>query len=662
MVKQLLSSVLLSVLCLAASAQTFAPKMFSGLKLDKQTVAVSKMKKAPAKAKAKAALAANQRLIGYYTTDDASEYGLGLSYYCTGTIKPGVLLEKDLNYAKYIGTKVVGVRFYLPEGTATGVEIFDASDEENMQLLASKDETITSTGWNTVMLDEKSQFTLTDKILELMVTTKLIQTETNWPIGINSKVSGCRMYVYANIPESSGGGGEGWYDFGEYALAIQLIVESDNFPQNAVTPADFGKFTVGLGKTKEISVTLYNEGSSLKNFSYTITQNGETSEEKTITLDTPLGVGGNTTAVIPFPAASKQGRFPVTLTITKVNGVANELTNNTAKGTNVTLAQSMKKVSVVEELSGVTCGWCPRGHVGMSVLRAKYGDQFIGVALHGYSYDTSEDAMYNPYLPDLGFTGAPACIINRNGEEIDPYYGSDYVTKDGICNDFAASLEEPTEVGVTTRGFWNADSTEVTVKADYESLVNGTYKTAYYLVADSLHGTTDAWMQRNYYYSEIFSRRGWTRDSLEQTYPDLVFLWDKGKTYEANYNDVAIASSYRDSINLASDVLLTEGQTTAGTYTMTMPTSEEMKKAINKELVYVVALVIDAETGEIVNAAKGKIFSSDPTGINNITPDTTGSSEVVARYTANGKQITAPVKGLNILKLANGKTVKVMVK
>lgn len=531
-----------------------------------------------------------------------------------------------------------------------------------MQLLASKDETITSTGWNTVMLDEKSQFTLTDKILELMVTTKLIQTETNWPIGINSKVSGCRMYVYANIPESSGGGGEGWYDFGEYALAIQLIVESDNFPQNAVTPADFGKFTVGLGKTKEISVTLYNEGSSLKNFSYTITQNGETSEEKTITLDTPLGVGGNTTAVIPFPAASKQGKFPVTLTITKVNGVANELTNNTAKGTNVTLAQSMKKVSVVEELTGVQCGWCPRGHVGMSVLRAKFGDQFIGVALHGYSDDTKWDAMYNPYLPDLGFTGAPACIINRNGVEIDPYYGSVNRTKDGICDDFAASLETLAEVGVTTRGFWNADSTEVTVKADYESLVNGTYKTAYYLVADSLHGTTKAWTQYNLYCSEIAPKLGWTRDSLEQTYPDLAFLWDKAKTYEANYNDVMIASSYRDSINLASDVLLTEGQTTAGTYTMTMPTSEEMKKAINKELVYVVALVIDAESGEIVNAAKGKIFSSDPTGINNIAADTTGGSEVVARYTANGKQITAPVKGLNILKLANGKTVKVMVK
>lgn len=36
--------------------------------------------------------------------------------------------------------------------------------------------------------------------------------------------------------------------------------------------------------------------------------------------------------------------------------------------------------------------------------------------------------------------------------------------------------------------------------------------------------------------------------------------------------------------------------------------------------------------------------------------------KVVARYTADGQPVPAPVKGLNILKMSNGRTMKVIVK
>ena len=48
-------------------------------------------------------------------------------------------------------------------------------------------------------------------------------------------------------------------------------------------------------------------------------------------------------------------------------------------------------------------------------------------------------------------------------------------------------------------------------------------------------------------------------------------------------------------------------------------------------------------------------------GIHNIT-DASLSNAIVARYNAEGQLITAPVKGINILKLANGQTIKVVVK
>lgn len=54
-------------------------------------------------------------------------------------------------------------------------------------------------------------------------------------------------------------------------------------------------------------------------------------------------------------------------------------------------------------------------------------------------------------------------------------------------------------------------------------------------------------------------------------------------------------------------------------------------------------------------------LSDDPTGINEVANATDDAAET-ARYTIDGKRITAPVKGLNIIKKADGSVVKVMVK
>lgn len=51
-------------------------------------------------------------------------------------------------------------------------------------------------------------------------------------------------------------------------------------------------------------------------------------------------------------------------------------------------------------------------------------------------------------------------------------------------------------------------------------------------------------------------------------------------------------------------------------------------------------------------------FVNDPTGISSIGTD--GNATVAAYYTIDGKRLTAPQKGLNIAKLTNGKTVKVV--
>lgn len=661
MLKNILAAVALSACCLTAGAQALVPQSASGIRVERKTTATPQLniKKAPAKID----LANNQRLLGYYTANDndVSEYGIGIGRYCTGDIMPGVFLEKDIDYANYIGAKVVGVRFYLPESTASAVAVYQEDAEGLLNLVCSQDADVTTTGWHTVMLDESKQFVLTDDMSALMVGVMVDQKDANtFPIGYYNMDLGRGMWVYCDISETYGGSGEGWYNLGtDYTFTNQLLVESDNFPDNAVVADDFGRFVVAPNGSKSVDVDLTNLGSTVSSIDYTIECDGQTSSEQHVDLTTPMSVMGTTTLSLPFAAAAQPGAYPTTLTITKVNGMDNEAADKTALGTNVTVSKVVTKRSVIEEATGTACGWCPRGHVGMAKVRAAYPDQFIGIAVHRYK---SSDPMYCNNYDDLIPTGnAPLCYINR-AYYADPYSGY----SKGIVNDFAATLNDIPEVDVTVRGLWNDDQTEVAAKADVEGLVDGDYTIAFALVADSLTGASSAWFQANYYSSSYAESTGYTKAALEKYYPDLAFLWDMGSSYKTYYNDVLIAASYvapkGSSTHTNKAVLdpVKDGQTTSSWYTLSMPTKKLLKSAINKELVSVVALVMN-EDGVIVNAAKSRVYT-DATGISNVTTDQTDSSAVVARYTLDGRQVSAPVKGLNILKLANGKTVKVMVK
>ena len=66
-------------------------------------------------------------------------------------------------------------------------------------------------------------------------------------------------------------------------LALQILIESDGFPQNMASPSNFKTAIVELGKSADVPVEILNGGgNTIENFSYTISSNGSTSAEKTI--------------------------------------------------------------------------------------------------------------------------------------------------------------------------------------------------------------------------------------------------------------------------------------------------------------------------------------------------------------------------------------------
>lgn len=642
--KKFLLSAFAMLLALTAGAQNFTVEK----SLNPQGV------QAPAfgafKAPAKANLAANQRLVGYYDDVDTCDGYVGLTG-LTGDNKVAMQLTAD-DLAPYYGKKIAGVRFNLAQGeTSNGVFVQNLTLENgqitDVKDLVSSDESVTSaagatnTGeWHEVMFDNKIE--LNSSFEGLFVGYCYTQTASNYPIGVKQNADGA-FFIYG----SANGNGADWYsvDSNGTALSIQLIVEGD-FAPNSVQPLDLGTIKVGLGKTKNVKVTLRNFGSKLSNIDYTIALDGKAGAEQHLDFGKDFGVGGKHTVEIPFASASTTGEVPVTLTITKVNGEKNANTSNSASGTLITLGKAFKKVTVVEENTGTTCPWCSRGHVAMEKMGELYGDQFIGIAWH---YFDSSDPMYfvNYSVPGLSYGSAPQAVVNRNSSAMDPYFNAISVV--------ATTLDDLPVAEVKVTGTFAEEDTKVNVKASVESLVSGDYNIVYALVADGLTGTTNKWKQKNAYSKTYAGSNG--ANNKSDLPEDLQPLWDAGSTYFATFNDVLIASSYTKSKNNATLPTLVENGVVSSEYTLSMPTSTKIKSAIKHDKVYVVAMVLDKK-GAIINAAKSLVTNS--TGIENV--NNSSEATVVARYNVNGVQIAAPVKGINIVKMSDGTTRKVLVK
>ena len=424
-----------------------------------------------------------------------------------------------------------------------------------------------------------------------------------------------------------------------------MLLEGE-FTPNAVTPSDFGNVYAKVNESSSAKVTLSSGGSNpVQSIDYTITTDGVASAEQHVDLSTPIGFGSTGTVTVTIPADATQGIKEKTLTITKVNGAENEVSDKEAVFTLYSLSTIIDRNVVVEEFTGTGCGWCPRGMVGMQKLRNTFEDRFVGIAIHQYN---SSDAMYiasNAYAR-LGFTGAPSCTIDR-GAIIDPYYG----TANDICDDFSEEMAIPALAAVTVSAALDETATTVEAEATVKPIFDSNYKLEFVLIGDQLSGTGSAWNQSNYYYQY----------SASQLPEDLKQFGNGGANGKSSitgwvFDDVALASSYKSGVNQVEALSLQADEEKTTSYTLTLTTKTTLKNAIKNDQLFVVAIVVDND-GRVVNAAKAKVTQST-NGINTLT--TTSNNTVVARYTLDGRQVSVAQKGIVIEKMADGSTRKVV--
>ena len=430
---------------------------------------------------------------------------------------------------------------------------------------------------------------------------------------------------------------------------LQVSITGD-IPECGAEIFDMATKYVEIGEQGATTMKVRNLGCErIDNITYTVTVDGKS---ETFTDNLREQVPGAYTYVsevpITLPTLDTPGSYEATVTLDKVNGADNCIAEHSCIGIVSVVGYMPKHLPLVEELSGTSCGYCPRGIVGMEYMKENYGDDFIGVVWHGFS---TADPMYpQSGCPDWLFPSAPKVIFDRQSLS-DPYLGTDpdNYTEFAFPESWQSAAEVFTPVEVSVDAKWvdaeNPTQIEATATVDWKYLpdeLDADYRIEYVLVGDDIYGEGSDWNQSNYY----------SKNSMGLTMMDE---WVNAGSYvrDMHYNDVGLISSGLGGEEGSIDEISVAHP---NVHSFVFDTSK-IKNYRGEDIPFhndklkVVAFVLKADElyGKVLNAARCAV--PDPTsGIESISAD----DEVVAvKYIdMQGREVAHPAAGNVYLKVS----------
>lgn len=324
-------------------------------------------------------------------------------------------------------------------------------------------------------------------------------TNNEWSFLLNDKVIATKtlksnsLYALSINPQSSVNQSEFYLDDISLTFKQDALKDVDA----AVSPIEMpSRFLVG--KSSPIKAQLRNVGKTDIS-SVELEWSDGLSTKTEVLSNLNLKPLTNKAFTISSPYVAKQGADNVSITIKKVNGVADMNNTNDSKNLAIDVkVPAVNKRVLAEQATGTWCQWCPRGHVLMEYMATEYPEYFVGVAVHGSGNDPMR---MNSYVEKLGINGYPEVAVNRN-VLVDPSDMEDeffnYITRKA-----AAKLE-------TTVKWTNEDRTfNISPKALFEDgAPAGKYSIALILAEDNIKGTTAAYGQANIYGTGNFGPMG----------------------------------------------------------------------------------------------------------------------------------------------------------
>lgn len=490
-----------------------------------------------------------------------------------------------------------------------------------------------------------------------LTVTKVGNAE-RYPILLDSKASGDGCYLKSRTLTE--GQWESFYQATEVSGAPVIVVTLEREIYDNAAGVSFTDIVYAeAGKDFDALVKVINLGTSdLTEMAYTYTVGDGTPVEKTLRLDSPLasGVGAVYDVLFPIDAITSAGEYTLSLNVIGVNGKTNDASEEGSASAELDVFPYFPQHRpLMEEFTGLKCGYCPRGYAAMEYLRDTYPDDMVLICYHNDAQGADPMTVTNtmPVPPSNGVQSNPSAGIDRMGI-VDPYYGDWAVNgmRDlGIVDDIFARAAKIAiadinvrEVSVSPDSIINV-TTEVTFMKGVES---DRYRIGYVLTCNGLYNST--WTQTNYY----------SHDPDAKDAPLLDFFYKApGSVSGLTFNDVAInVTAYMGIVNSLVDV--TPGVPVSNEYSFDVSNvynsqGRNLNSYLRIQRMVVNAFVIDKRTGVVVNACSFPVRNV----YDSVETIEAGDSAAPVYYDLQGRRIANPERGIYI-KSEGGKTSKVI--
>ena len=382
---------------------------------------------------------------------------------------------------------------------------------------------------------------------------------------------------------------------------------------------------------------------------------GRVSDEQTVALEKPIKeMGGKYTYEFPVKAGDKQGVYPVEIKVVEVNGGDNEGSKTVAKGEMVVVEKPAVRKVFVEDYTGLWSSGYAFGYASKIRLKEKYGDKVALVTVHNGMSDPMTDKEYDEYLKAIGLKYFPNTDIDRTFFQVYPYLGAN--KSEYFRFEYADTVDEALKLlslgSVDVSGKVSDDGSKVDLEAKVKFGFTGeksNYALFYVLTEDGMHD--DAWVQDN-------GMQDYAGIGLEEVEPLFdPFINGPEEMKGLVYDDVVVASKgvhkgYRGQH-------LLDDQAGRGADQPLLLHALRLSYHRDKSKLRAFAVLLDTKSGKVVNVNECKVTNCE-TGISNVTTD--GKAVEVTRYTAVGRQVSQPVKGVNIVRYSDGRVVKTVVR
>lgn len=365
--------------------------------------------------------------------------------------------------------------------------------------------------------------------------------------------------------------------------------------------------------------------------------NGEVEGDVKIPCELVPGKSYNFNVHVPTSGITQDGNYTLDLSIAP-NGSSEDydLDNNSVASRKLTIqAHPFIKRTLVEELTGTWCQFCPQGIYSMGEMNKQYPERFVGIA--GHNGDEWAMSAYNNYFSAQGVTGLPSCLVDRDGTVRSPTLA---VLTTQVNND--KNLRADAEVEVTGR-FNENDEIEMTAEVLFENAsTNHNLRLIFIVTEDAVPvSQTNAYAGGSYGTMGGFEKLPSPAKIAIDDVAQLVWPTPTGGDECAYKGDIEAMKPY--------------------TFSYTAKLSQ-LRNLVNKDNLHVNAILIDAALSRrnYINSGKGKVKGFGETDDPEVIVLPEGINTVLApaattpAYNLSGRVAGAYDQGITI---ANGKKV-----